>query len=272
MNLTEFRDLCGEAILAEGEQFVIKIAETEQEITEAFQLRYKVFKSEQGRLANMSAEQSHVGVDIDDFDKNCIHLIVQEKSTKLVVGTYRVQAGCTISDKQEFYSSQEYSIDNLERYTASTLEYGRSCVDYDYRNGVVVSLLWRGIGALHVRTKMRYMLGCVSLESVDPMIGWAVYQMALKMVEQDISADISGSPQAGFELLFAGQAELDKFVSENSDLIAEHFPPLLKGYLRLGAHLAGVPVIDREFGSIDMLIFLDVENIPSRYLKHYFGC
>lgn len=271
MNLTEFRELCGEAILAEGEHFVIKIAETEQEITEAFQLRYKVFKSEQGRLANMSAELSHVGIDTDDFDKNCLHLIVQEKSTKLVVGTYRVQAGCTISDKTKFYSSQEYSIDKLESYTNSTLEYGRSCVDPDYRNGTVVSLLWSGIGALHTRTKMRYMLGCVSLETVDPMIGWAVYQKALKMENHEIPTDISGSPQAGFELPFAGQAELDKFASENSELIAEHFPPLLKGYLRLGAHLAGVPVLDRAFGSIDMLIFLDVENMPSRYRKHYFG-
>ena len=46
-------------------------------------------------------------------------------------------------------------------------------------------------------------------------------------------------------------------------------PPLFKGYLRIGAKVAGVPVLDREFGSIDYLIWFDFTELPDKYVKHF---
>ena len=46
-------------------------------------------------------------------------------------------------------------------------------------------------------------------------------------------------------------------------------PPLIKGYLRLGACVGDGAVIDRQFGTTDVLIVLPVERIDPRYFEHY---
>ncbi|MCL2430179.1 MAG: ornithine--acyl-ACP N-acyltransferase OlsB, partial [Alphaproteobacteria bacterium] len=46
-------------------------------------------------------------------------------------------------------------------------------------------------------------------------------------------------------------------------------PPLIKGYLRLGAFVADGAVIDHRFGTTDVLIVLPVSAIRGRYLTHF---
>jgi putative hemolysin len=46
-------------------------------------------------------------------------------------------------------------------------------------------------------------------------------------------------------------------------------PPLIKGYLRLGAYVGDGAVIDRQFGTTDVLIILPVEKIDPRYFEHF---
>ena len=46
-------------------------------------------------------------------------------------------------------------------------------------------------------------------------------------------------------------------------------PPLIKGYLRLGAYIGEEAVIDHQFGTTDVLIVLPISVINSRYINHY---
>jgi len=46
-------------------------------------------------------------------------------------------------------------------------------------------------------------------------------------------------------------------------------PPLIKGYLRLGAYIGDGAVVDHEFGTTDVLIILPVSVIRQRYLEHF---
>jgi putative hemolysin len=46
-------------------------------------------------------------------------------------------------------------------------------------------------------------------------------------------------------------------------------PPLIKGYLRLGAYIGDGAVVDHEFGTTDVLIILPVEAIKKRYIDHF---
>ena len=213
--------------------------------------------------------QAVEGVDSDEYDQYCIHLVVLDKNrSNQIVGTYRVHPGVIAKTGIGFYSSSEYDIANIDDVAESVLEYGRSCVAADYRNGAVVSLLWSGISELHRRTKARYMLGCVSLETVDPVIGWAVYRHALGMCRA-VESVVRGTPRPGYALPFPGEEAIDEFRRNHWDELLAHLPPLLKGYLRLGASLSGEPVLDADFGSIDFLIWLDIKNIPERYLRHF---
>ena len=46
-------------------------------------------------------------------------------------------------------------------------------------------------------------------------------------------------------------------------------PPLIKGYLRLGAWVSEEAVVDHQFGTTDILIVLPIANIKQRYLDYY---
>lgn len=48
-------------------------------------------------------------------------------------------------------------------------------------------------------------------------------------------------------------------------------PPLLQGYVRLGAWLCGAPAYDPDFGCADFYVLLDVQRIDARYMKHFLG-
>lgn len=246
----------GGPVLAECRKFLVKLAENSAELEQAFRLRYEVFKLEQGRMASLESR-----IDRDEFDDYCSHLLVIDRSSGRVVGTYRMQFGATALKGRGFYSEQEYEITGLRELAEKVLEVGRSCVDPAFRSGAVVAMLWEGIAEAHRRAGFRYMLGCVSLEHTNAAIGWALYE-ELRRAGQ-LTTAIAASPRAGFELARPAEEEIAAV-----DLRRE-IPPLFKGYLRIGAKVAGVPVLDREFGSIDYLVWFDFEQLPDKYVKHF---
>ena len=46
-------------------------------------------------------------------------------------------------------------------------------------------------------------------------------------------------------------------------------PPLLRGYLRLGAWVCGEPAHDPDFGVADLYVLLSMRRINPRYLRHF---
>jgi putative hemolysin len=46
-------------------------------------------------------------------------------------------------------------------------------------------------------------------------------------------------------------------------------PPLIKGYLRLGATFGDGAVVDRQFGTTDVFVVLPVTAISPRYIHHF---
>ena len=55
----------------------------------------------------------------------------------------------------------------------------------------------------------------------------------------------------------------------NAKTALKALPPLIKGYLRLGAFVGDGAVIDYQFGTTDVLIILPVEKIDPRYFEHF---
>ena len=48
-------------------------------------------------------------------------------------------------------------------------------------------------------------------------------------------------------------------------------PPLIKGYLRVGAKVGDGCVIDRQFGTVDVFVVMPVKEIAARYVSYYSG-
>lgn len=251
------------SILAETDQFLIKFAENREEIKKALRLRYEIFNIEQGK--GLKSAKEH-GIDEDEFDEYCLHLLVIEKKSGHAVGTYRIHLGSVASSARGFYSSREFEIEGLDKIAAGSVEFGRSCVSSKFRTGVGVALLWGGIAELLSRVNLKYMLGCVSLEETDSAIGWALYKYFYKIGR--ISDKLIARPLKEFVLQYPDEDKIEKLLSNEKGL-KRYIPPLFRGYLRVGSNICGEPAFDHEFGTIDFLILVERKNVPERYMRHF---
>jgi putative hemolysin len=211
--------------------------------------------------------------DVDPYDAICDHLLVIDHAARdgngaarpAVVGTYRLLRQSLAEEFGGFYTANEFDIGPLVgRHSGlQFLELGRSCVLAPYRNKRTVELLWHGIWSYVLQNRLDVMIGCASLEGTDPR------QLALPM---SFLHHYSRAPESWrARALPARYVEMNRLSKESIDPKAalRMLPPLIKGYLRLGAFIGEGAVVDHEFGTTDVLIVLPVSAINERYIEHF---
>jgi len=256
-------------IHADAGRYRLRLAETAHDREAACRLRFKVFNIELGEGLESSFQ---TGLDIDRFDTVCEHLLVEDKTTRSVVGTYRMQSGETAGRRLGYYSQQEFNLDPYEPLRPEVLELGRASIDRDHRTPEVLMLLWRGIAQYATDMGLRYLLGCSSLNSNDPVEGWQMYR---QLENFRVSPEFETTPTAAYacpqELEernaqpFAFQRDRLTQVEPRTELTrtAVKVPKLLKTYLAIGARIAAAPAWDREFRTIDFLTLLDLKLLSA---------
>ncbi|GAA4687809.1 GNAT family N-acetyltransferase [Streptomyces chumphonensis] len=233
--------------------YAASIAHSADQIRAAQRLRYRVFSDELGaRLHTPLA-----GHDVDDVDDVADHLIVTERATGSVVGTYRLVPP---GRGDRLYSDGEFDLGALTPLRPSLVEAGRSCVDPDHRNGTVINLLWSALTRYVLLSGHRYLAGCASVPLAD---GERPAHTALCLAEgrHAAPAGLRVTPHRPWRPTapFTGRPS-------PADL-----PPLLRGYLRIGAWLCGPPAHDPEFGTADFFTLLDMERLGDRYRRYFLG-
>jgi putative hemolysin len=230
----------------------VHVARGEAEILEAQRLRYRVFAEEMGARLPTADE----GIDRDPFDAWCEHMLVTEEDTGEVVGTYRILTGETAKRVGGFYSDQEFDLTRLNHLRDRAVEIGRSCVHPDHRRGGVIALLWSGVLEYIQRTGYEYILGCASLSMVD---GGHSAAAAFKQLREShlSSVEYRVFPRCPLPL-----HELDQNVTPS-------IAPLIKAYLRVGAHVCGEPAWDPDFNTADLLMLLPLSRMTARYARHF---
>ncbi len=223
----------------------------------AQRLRFEVFNLE---LGEGLAESYATGLDVDPFDECCDHLIVEEAATGDVVGTYRLQTGQLAAANRGYYSEREFDFAAYEPVRCETIELGRACVHREHRNFNLLHLLWRGIAQYAVARQARYLIGCSSLTSQDPMEGAAMYE--LLRAKHLVRPELRSEPRPAFALPATAPCAGRQTIAP---------PKLLRAYLAIGAKICGPPAIDREFGTIDFLTLLDLHALPSIVRAHFFA-
>ncbi len=231
----------------------ISLARNASEIAEAQRLRYKVFAEEMG--AQITSAKSN-GLDVDGFDAFCDHLLVRESTTHQVIGTYRI-----LSPEQAFlaggyYSAGEFDLSRLAHLFSSTVEVGRACVHQDYRNGGTIAMLWAGLAKYMQTHNYEYMIGCGSVPIHDG--GHLAASLYHKLKEDYLSP-------AEYRVFPHNPLPIDALNKELPVIC----PPLIKGYLRLGAYICGEPAWDASFNTADMLVMLPLSHINNRYAAHF---
>ncbi|KQT78906.1 GNAT family N-acetyltransferase [Methylobacterium sp. Leaf466] len=251
----------------------VRLATSVPDIRRAQRLRYRVFYEEMSAIPTGMTLLARR--DIDDYDTVCDHLLVIDhaateakpfrKPRPKVVGTYRLLRQDAADRNFGFYTAGEYDIAPLLAANPGKrfLELGRSCVLKPYRTKRTVELLWAGIWAYVQHHRIDAMLGCASLEGTDP----DRLAVPLSFLHHHARA-----PDAWRARALPGRyVAMDRLAREAIDPKAalQALPPLIKGYLRVGATFGDGAVVDHQFGTTDVFVVLPVSAIAARYIDHF---
>jgi len=228
------------------------IADSEALIKEAQKLRYRIFAQEMG--AKLKSENE--GLDYDEVDQYCDHLVVYDNDTQKIVGYTRLLTDQQAQQLGRFYSQSEFNLDRVLEMPGRFLEIGRTCVDPDFRGSVVLTTLWSALVEYALKGGFNYLLGCASI-TPGPS-GFAVDAVYRSIDAKNIAPDsLQVSPSIPVP------AELRCNRDESG------IPPLLKAYLRFGALICGEPCWDEDFNCMDLFVLLPLDQVQERYSKHY---
>lgn len=233
-------------------KLVLSLATSHEEVREVQRLRYKIFIDAMG----LSALANDDGLDADEFDAYCDHLIVRDSKTLKVVGTYRLLGPAGARQLGRLYSESEFDLSRLRHLRGSIVEAGRACIHPDYRSGGVIMMLWAGIAAYMRRERCEYLVGCASISLADG--GHNAAAVCHALTESQLApAEYRVTPHVPFP------------IHERDSGYAAQVPPLLKGYLRSGAWVCGEPAWDADFHSADLFLLLPLARLEGRYARHY---
>lgn len=243
----------------------VRLAQDAAEIEAAQHLRYRVFYEEYA--ATPSPEMARSRKDFDGYDEVADHLVVVDELIKdprqRIVGTYRLLRQEAADKFGQFYTCSEYDITPLMNSGTTLLELGRSCVLADYRTRPVLQLLWQGITDYMLDHGIGLMFGCASLPGTDA----AALAAPLSYLYHFHLAPPELRPRA----LQGRYVDMDMLSRDNLNprALFSALPPLVKGYLRLGAYVGDGAVIDHQFNTTDVCIVLPMQQVAARYRKFY---
>jgi putative hemolysin len=236
-------------------RYTLSFATDATQVRAAQALRHQVFAEEMGAVLDTPVP----GLDIDPFDDFCDHLLVRDLEADTVVGTYRLLRPSQAAKAGRLYSDSEFDLSRLAGLRSDLVEVGRSCIAAEHRgNGAVINLMWGGIARYLVESGHTWIAGCCSVPLADGGATAAgvwdtVSAKYLAPEEYRVTPlrpwDPTGRPRAA----------------------RTPVPALLRGYLRLGAWIGGLPAHDPEFGVADLFVLLSLQRTDPRYLRHFLG-
>lgn len=241
----------------------VRLAENEDEVEQAQQLRFKVFYEEHTAIPSDDVKKHRR--DFDEYDTHADHLVVVDHSgpEDRIVGTYRLLQREPAMKVGQFYSQSEYDLAPLLGCGSTLLELGRSCVLPEYRSRPVMQLLWQGIADYVAENDIEIMFGCASFYSTDiPSIApYLSYLHHYHLAPEKFRVKAVDSRYVDMNIIPQGELNARRVFAE--------LPPLIKGYLRLGGAIGEGAVIDEQFDTTDVCIIVQTHLVTDRYRKHY---
>ena len=247
----------GASLVSDG-RYDVRLASSACEVASALRLRFEVFKVE---LVSGTTNGAPGGLEVDEYDRRCRHLIVIERSTNRTVGTYRLNSVASADEMSGVYSFSEFTIEDLPaEILEQGLEIGRACIAADHRNTKVLFLLWKGLANHLVAEGKRYFFGCCSIFTRDALVGERAFRQLAEAGHFHERYRVEPRRNA---LYYGAPADV-----ENATVA---LPSLFEMYLRIGAKVCGPPMIDDGFGTIDFFVMFDLERINGKYKRMFLG-
>lgn len=241
-----------EAATGKSRRYVAELASSEAAIRETQALRFRVFGQEMG--AHLHSRVA--GLDYDELDDYCDHLLVRESISGNVVACTRLLTDAGAARFGRFYSEGEFDLGGVLAMPGRFLEIGRTCVSPEHRGSVVMSNLWSGLAEYVFAGGFNYLMGCASITP-------GIHGFAVDAVIRQLTLEQIGPRHLGVRSLRPVPESLRCAHDESG------IPPLLQAYLRLGCQVFGDPYWDEDFQVMDLFILLNLSQMQSRYEKRF---
>ena len=235
----------------DGTPYLLGFASSDRCLEAVLRLRFEVFNVE---LGEGLADAVRTGLDRDKFDEQMTHLVLADRETHRIVGTYRIQTvQQAYAGEHGLYAAGQYDMSGLAPYADEAIELGRACLASDHRSLKAILTLWKGLGAFMNLYDQHYLFGCSSITSTDPDDGWRAMKTirAKKYLHDSLMLPVLPELSCGDP-----QREFDDDLGD-----ALKLPKLFRTYMHLGAQVVSEPAIDREFGTVDFLILMDGRQV-----------
>lgn len=236
-----------------AERLFVELASSEAEVREAQALRYQVFGEELG--AKLKGNQA--GLDIDEFDAYCQHLLVRDSRSGAVVGCTRILTDRNAERLGRFYSESEFELGAIRGLSGRLLEVGRTCIRAEFRQGSAIAVLWSGLAGFIQIHGFDYLFGCASMPLGEGDIQAAAIMNRLRR-QAMVDYDLRVTPRVALRTTQVPDQVLDA-----------PLPALLRAYVRLGAKVCGEPCRDPDFAVADVLMLLDIDQLNPTYARHF---
>lgn len=227
------------------------LARSDAEVLEAQRLRHRIFAEELGISPPSAAE----GIDRDIYDKYCQHLLVRESDDNRVVGAFRMLPPEQAQKIGGFHAQTQFDLTRLSHLRERMAEVSRACVHRKHRNGSTFTELLCGITGYMQQHRHEYLIGSACISIAD---GGHVAASLYRKLRRIYGAPIE------YRVFPRNPLPLDAL----NPYLDAPIPPLLKGYLRLGAWICGEPAWNPEFNTADLLILLPVSRMGGRHASH----
>ena len=235
--------------------YLLRFARTESDLDRVQRLRYEVYHVEH----QIGLDTGHAtGRDEDDLDPGFHHLLIEERDTRSVVGTYRMQTA-EMAAESGFAAGRLFDLDGLpDRVRTSAIEVGKLCIAKGHRNQRMLHLLWRGMAGYLSRNRKTIVFGTCALPTRDEELGLAVHRGLEKAGAVHPTLTVRPLPAA------ACQADPALPPREH------HLPELFQAYLAIGAKVLGPPAIDRDFKTVNWLLLVDIASLDPLTYRAFF--
>lgn len=251
----------------DASRFEVRLAESDEDVTAAQRLRYRVFVEEMGAAAPGADHANRL--ESDAFDPYFDHLVLIDRQVQStdpldrVVGVYRLMRGSVAKSGPGFYGGSEYDLSKILDDGRESLELGRSCVAPDYRGGVGMHLLWDALGAYVTERNIEILFGVASFHGVEvePKKQALAYLYHHHLAPDDLR--VKALPPGAVDMNLMPPDQIDRKAA-----MAE-IPSLIKAYLRLGGFVGDGAFQDTEFNTVDVCLLMDTQRMSEKYRAFY---
>jgi putative hemolysin len=228
-----------------------RFAETPADLRAAQALRYRAF------IAGRGAADRPGGIETDDFDVRCRHVLVEEAATGQLVCCFRLLPLADGGEIKSTYSAQYYELSALEAYDGRMVEMGRFCIDPEVTDPDVIRLAWGALTRFVDAEGIEMLFGCSSFEGTDAK----AYHDAFAMLKERHLAPHRWWPKVKAPDVFRFARRLKRTPDRKRAMLT--MPPLLRSYLAMGGWVSDHAVVDRDLNTLHVFTGLEIRTIPA---------